>query len=308
MTRGVGTQQRADAAGCLQGPSGIEPAWDPLPFLKVAEERTAGGERTVLGGGGQRISEHTTGGGALDVVADPHPVHRGHPGRARRPRPLGGLGDLRLLGGQPSTHTGEILTVGHADIATERGSVEPPAGHLRPRLRHIRPPLSTQFTQQRLVSCDRWLAPPQRRQRPLQRVQITGRPPGGTHRLTQALQQRRVHIRQQRTAVEEHRVRDQGPHRAVARRVQAVAPAAQQAVDDFHLHVHQLRAEDRAGQPQPLEAEEQGFIHGHAQEVGVGQQTRAACPRHLYRPLTAPFLRIKPDQTRPRGRVPTPPC
>lgn len=66
-------------------------------------------------------------------------------------------------------------------------------------------------------------------------------------------------------------MRDQSAYRVAARRFKAVSPAAQQAVNSVDLPVHDPGAEDRAGHAQPFEAEEQGLVHGAAQEVGVGQ-------------------------------------
>lgn len=149
--------------------------------------------------------------------------------------------------------------------------VEPPGDDLGPRRRHIHPPLGPQFTQQGLVAGDGRLALSQRRRRPLERVHVTGGPLGGTHCLAQAFQHCRVHICRQGAAVEEHRVRDQSAYRVAARRFKAVSPAAQQAVNSVDLPVHDPGAEDRAGHAQPFEAEEQGLVHGAAQEVGVGQ-------------------------------------
>jgi hypothetical protein len=90
----VRADQRSDAARGDQGALGVEATGQPLPLLAVAEEGAQRGDLGGLTAGGQRLTDPVTqAGGALDMVTDAHPVHRGDPGRARRPGP-----DLRVAG------------------------------------------------------------------------------------------------------------------------------------------------------------------------------------------------------------------
>jgi hypothetical protein len=123
---GVGGDQRGDGAGHRQGPGGVEPAGNPFPFLQVTQECAGAHEDVGLGARGDRVAEAVVEVvGALDVVADGHPVDRGDPVRAGRPGPVGRIDGLGMLGGQPSAGLGHVRADVVADVHGEYGGVVP---------------------------------------------------------------------------------------------------------------------------------------------------------------------------------------
>jgi hypothetical protein len=125
----VGAEQHRDAARDGQRAGRVEAPGNLLPFLQVAEERAEHGEVAGLGGRFQRLAELARQpGGALDVVADLHPVDRGDPGGAGLPGPGRGVGGLRLLGFQPPAGLQQRRAEAVPDPGRER---RPGAEHLR---------------------------------------------------------------------------------------------------------------------------------------------------------------------------------
>ena len=136
----VGADQRGDAARHRQRAGGVEAAREPLPFLAVVEEGPAAGQDVSLGAWGDRGADACGEAvAALHVVADPHPVHGGDPGRAGLSGPLARFGDLGVLGHQPPPGLGHLGADGGADpggsVSRSRTTVRPSRSTPRRRLR-----------------------------------------------------------------------------------------------------------------------------------------------------------------------------
>ena len=132
----VGSLQGPDAARGLQCSRGVEPAWDPVPVLEVAEEGAGDPNVGAFRLRRQRFSElfgaAVTPVLRLGVVADAHAVDGGDPGRAGLACPVIGLGDVGMVGGEPASDLGQHDAVGVTGAWLDRRGGVPAFDRLSP--------------------------------------------------------------------------------------------------------------------------------------------------------------------------------
>jgi hypothetical protein len=99
----IGRDEHGDAARERERATRVKAAGEPLPLLAVPEEGPRRHQNVRLGARRDRLAlPRSQGLSSLDVVADRHPVDGRHPRGTRGTRPLGWLGDIGQLRGQPA--------------------------------------------------------------------------------------------------------------------------------------------------------------------------------------------------------------
>ena len=296
----VRPEQGLDAARGAERVRGVEPPRDPLPLLAVAEEGPRCPQVAGLCLGRQRLACAVAQPGApLRVVAGAHPVYRGNPCRARLPGPLGGAGDIRVLGGQPPSGLGQRGAVDAAGLRGDRGGGVPPLDPFGPFLRRAldggRPG--------GVFRCGRRRSVPERCQGPVDAVDVFG--PVGSHGgVGPELRQRFIRqVFQQRAAVEQqHLADDRGQHRAVA----PVAPAGQHVLDLPHGVIDRFPPEDPPGQRLAVEAPDSVESRDAADKAGVSDQVGPCVGADLARVALPQLLVADSDQPGPVLVCPVP--
>ncbi len=248
----VRAEQGRDAARGAERPLRVEAAGQPFPLLAVAEERPdrreLGGLRRCL----QRFADAIgMGGGALCVVADAHPVHRGDPGGAGLPRPRGRIGGLGVPGLGPAPGLEQRGADTAADPGSERGSGIPPLHPPRPFGRATACPVGA------AASARSWrIAEAQVSHGSLHRMQRVQPQAGKEPFAADPVEQPGAQLVDVRAAVEQEHLAGDHRQQRVVLGPEPVAPPCEHRAEAADLTVHPVAAEDQPGQGEAVEPTE----------------------------------------------------
>jgi len=239
---------------------------------------------------------------ALDVVTDRHPVHGSDPGGAGLPGPLAGLGDLGMLGDQPPSGLGHDGAHGGADLRRQRrGGV--------PAFDPVCPGRLGAFDDRRMVVArtHRRLAVPDRRDRPLQRIQHAALMPGRGRVRPQGGERLRGQVLQPRTAVEQQRLAEHPTQPVLGVLRPAIPPLVQDVRGLPQRILHRVLPEDQVGQVEPVERAQVVEVGEVAEQVTQGDQERPDRRLGRQRLSGRELLRAGTTQLRPVPARPPPP-
>ncbi|GAB3284261.1 hypothetical protein GCM10027456_79180 [Kineosporia babensis] len=216
----------------------------PIPFLTVTEERAQRGDLTGLRGSFQRFAQTVLEpDGALDVVADVHPVERGDPGRAGLAGPVAWVPGFGMFGRDPPAHSQQ----GAAEVATnargECGGVVPAIDPLFPD-----PGSATGPGILAAGALLRRIAEPEIGNGPLQRMESVELRPLQHAVLADAVEQIRIEILAVWAAIEEEHLAGDHRQQGVLGAAQLVSPGAENGADAGYLLVYSGTSEDPPGQ------------------------------------------------------------
>ena len=241
-------------------------------------------------------------GGALDVVTDAHPVHRGDPGRAGLPRPAGGsaASGCSAASHRPTLSSWRGRCHGPAASAwTWRATGRPTAP--RPARRHW-PAIEC-----RPVCSVRRIAEPELSDGPLHGVQRV-QPRLPSSRCSPRIRSNSAvdSVLQVRAAVEQEHLRGHHRQQLVIVAAEPVAPPRQHGAQPADLASDAVVSEDSPGQGEPAEAAQAVELGEPAEQVGVRGPGRAA-PHRPPSPAHGPGRRPGPGRSpRPIPRRSTP--